>query len=250
VTLAASAGLALILAFLFSMLGLGGALLYIPVFNWLGYGFKEVAIPTGLLLNGITALSASAYYLKARMVDVSGALPLIVTSFIGAPIGAWVSGYMSEQVLIGLFAAAMAVAGARMLITSQRPDSAELMERTKQLALTGTAGFFIGFLAGLLGIGGGFLIVPMLIAIGYPTKRAAATSAFAVIFSSFSGFAAHVSQGHFDWPLMAITLIAVVVGSQVGARTMKEKLSSAWIKGGFGVLLLGVAVKLASQALL
>ena len=247
-TLTASAGLALVLAFLFSMLGLGGALLYIPVFSWLGYDFKEVAIPTGLLLNGVTALSAGIYYLKARMVDVSGALPLIVTSLVGAPIGAWVSGYTSEQVLIGLFAAGMALAGARMLLTSRQPESGVLMARTKRLTLTGVAGLFIGFFAGLLGIGGGFLIVPMLIAIGYPTKRAAATSAFAVIFSSFSGFAAHVSQGRFDWPLMAVTLIAVVVGSQVGARTMKEKLSSAWIKGGFGVLLLGVAVKLATQA--
>jgi len=250
VILGASAGLALVLAFLFSMLGLGGALLYIPVFSWLGYDFKTVAIPTGLLLNGVTALSASVFYLRARMVDVPGALPLIVTSFIGAPLGAWVSGYTSEQVLVGLFAVGMAVAGARMLSTSRRPDGGDLMGRTKRLTLTGTAGFFIGFFAGLLGIGGGFLIVPMLMAIGYPTKRAAATSAFAVVFSSFSGFAAHVSQGHMDWPLMSVTLIAVVIGSQLGARVMKDKLSAAWIKRGFDVLMVGVAIKLASQVLL
>ena len=48
----------LFLAFLFSMLGLGGSMLYIPVFTWFGLEMKSVAIPTGLLLNGVTALSA------------------------------------------------------------------------------------------------------------------------------------------------------------------------------------------------
>jgi uncharacterized protein len=48
---------------------------------------------------------------------------------------------------------------------------------------------------------------------------------------------------------MAITLIAVVIGSQIGARTMKEKLSSVWIKREFGVLLVAVAFKLGSQLL-
>ena len=51
-----------VLAFVFSMLGLGGAMLYIPVLHWFGFDFKSVAIPTGLLLNGITALSAAIYY--------------------------------------------------------------------------------------------------------------------------------------------------------------------------------------------
>ena len=60
------AGVILVLAFIFSMLGLGGAMLYIPVFHWFGYDFKSVAIPTGLLLNGITALSAAIYYLRAK----------------------------------------------------------------------------------------------------------------------------------------------------------------------------------------
>ena len=57
----------LLLAFIFSMLGLGGAMLYIPVFTWFGFAMKSVAIPTGLLLNGVTALSAAIYYLRAKM---------------------------------------------------------------------------------------------------------------------------------------------------------------------------------------
>ena len=51
----------LLLSFIFAMLGLGGAMLYIPAFHWFAYDFKSVAIPTGLLLNGITTLAAAIF---------------------------------------------------------------------------------------------------------------------------------------------------------------------------------------------
>jgi len=238
------AGVILVLAFIFSMLGLGGAMLYIPVFHWFGYDFKSVAIPTGLLLNGITALSAGVYYLRAKMVDIKGAVPLIISSFIGAPVGAYFTRLVPTQTLILLFALSMVFAGGRMFMVSGKPDKETVMSRKLRIWLMGTGGFFIGFIAGLLGVGGGFLFVPMMIAMGYKTKEAAATSAFVVIFSSFSGFAGHIAEGHFHWPLMVATTIAVIIGSQIGAKVMKEKMKARWIKQMFAVVLLGVAVKL------
>ena len=234
----------LVLSFIFAMLGLGGAMLYIPVFKWFGYNFKTVAIPTGLLLNGVTALSAAIFYLKAKMVDLRGSIPMIITSFIGAPLGAYVTRFVPVKTLIILFAICMVFAGGRMLWTSSRPEPDHMMPVKKRMIVTGIAGLFIGFIAGLLGVGGGFLFVPILMAIGYPTKKAAATSAFIVIFSSFSGFAGHVAEGHFQLNLMVLTLIAVIIGSQIGAKVMKEKMKARWIKQMFGLVLLGVAVKL------
>ncbi|NOY69319.1 MAG: sulfite exporter TauE/SafE family protein [Deltaproteobacteria bacterium] len=232
------------LSIIFAMLGLGGAMLYIPVFHWFAYDFKSVAIPTGLLLNGVTALSAAVFYLKAKMVDVKGSIPLTVSSFIGAPVGAWFTKIVPTNSLILLFCIGMVFAGSRMLMTSGAPEKNEMMAPGLRYAIMGTGGFFIGMIAGLLGIGGGFLFVPMMIAMGYPTKRAAATSAFVVIFSSFSGFAGHIAEGHFNWPLMAAATIAVIIGSQVGARVMKDKMKSSWIKKMFGVVMLSVALKL------
>ncbi len=232
------------LSFVFAMLGLGGAMLYIPAFHWFAYDFKSVAIPTGLLLNGITALSAAVFYFRAKMVDVKGSIPLIVTSFIGAPIGAYFTQMISTDVLILLFSMAMIFAGGKMLLNAGQPEKDHMMPAGKRMILMGVAGLFIGFIAGLLGVGGGFLFVPMMIAMGYKTKTAAATSSFVVVFSSFSGFAGHVAEGHFNWPLMIATSIAVIIGSQVGARVMKEKMKAKWIKQMFAVVLLGVAVKL------
>ena len=237
-------GAILVLAFIFSMLGLGGAMLYIPVFHWFGYDFKSVAIPTGLLLNGITALSAAVFYLRSKMVDIKGSIPLIISSFIGAPVGAYFTNLVPTRTLILLFAISMVFAGGRMLMTSGRADKEKMMELGPRMVLMSVGGFFIGFIAGLLGVGGGFLFVPMMIAMGYATKEAAATSAFVVIFSSFSGFAGHIAEGHFDWPLMIATSVAVIIASQIGARVMKEKMKARWIKQMFAVVLLAVAVKL------
>jgi len=234
----------LLLSFIFAMLGLGGAMLYVPVLHWFSYDFKSVAIPTGLLLNGITALSAAIYYLKAKMVDVKGSIPLIITSFIGAPLGAYFTSMVSTDNLILLFAIAMIFAGGKMLFNAGQPEKDHMMSINKRMILMGIAGFFIGMTAGLLGIGGGFLFVPMMIAMGYKTKSAAATSSFVVVFSSFSGFAGHIANGHFNWSLMIATSIVVIIGSQIGAKVMKEKMKSKWIKQMFAVVLLSVAVKL------
>ncbi len=232
------------LAFLFSMLGLGGAMLYIPVLNGFGFDFKTVAIPTGLFLNGVTALSAAISYAKAKMVDFKGAVPMIITSFIGAPIGAMCTRSVSTETLIVLFAIVMIVAGTRMLLSAKKPEPKELLPFHQRAMITGTGGLFIGLIAGLLGIGGGFLFVPMMIAVGYPTKTAAATSAFVVIFSSFSGFASHVAESHFDWSFLFYCSIAVIIASQIGAKVMREKMKVQWIKQMFGVLLIFVAIKL------
>ena len=132
-----------------------------------------------------------------------------------------------------------------MFFTAAQLDKGEMMEAHRRWLWMAIGGLLIGFVAGLLGVGGGFLMVPMMIAMGYETKKAAATSAFVVIFSSFSGFAGHVAEAkHLDWPLMLVTSVGVVVGAQIGARVMRDKMKPRWIKRIFGVILMGVAAKL------
>ncbi|MBK1650475.1 sulfite exporter TauE/SafE family protein [Rhabdochromatium marinum] len=233
-----------LLAFIFSMLGLGGAMLYIPVFHWFGFDFKSVAIPTGLFLNGVTALSAAVSYARKRMVDFTGSLPMVITSLIAAPLGARLTHIISVDVLMMLFSMVMMLSGAKMLLSSGNAEPTELIAFKRRIMLSAVAGLGIGLLAGLLGIGGGFLFVPLLIALGYPTKKAAATSAFVVVFSSFSGFIGHFANGHFNWPLLIYASIAVLLASQLGAWVMKEKMKSKWIKQLFGIVLITIAVKL------
>ncbi len=232
-----------VLAFIFSMLGLGGAMLYIPVFTWFGFDLKDVAIPTGLFLNSITALSAAIYYYRSKMVDVKGAAPIILAAIMAAPVGAHFTHLIPTHILMGLFSFAMIVAGSKMLLSASHKEPTSLLAFKTRAILTGIGGLFIGFTSGLLGIGGGFLFVPMMMAVGYPTKQAAATSAFIVLFSSFSGFLGHAAEGHFNWQILIFCTIAVIIGAQLGAKVMKEKMKARWIKQMFGILLISVAIK-------
>ncbi len=231
-------------SFLFSMLGLGGALIYVPVLKWAGFPIKEVAIPLSLFLNGITTLIALIAYFKNKLVDVKGGLAMTIAAFLFAPVGALVSDKLPVNVLLILFSAAVLAAGGRMLIMSKKPEPKEIMSFKKRAVIGAIIGGFAGFMAGLLGIGGGFIMAPLLMWMGYETKRAAATSAFAVTFSSFSGFLGHAAQGHFNWTLTVILTLAVVIGALLGSNFMARKAKSNRVKQIFALVLFSIAVKI------
>lgn len=105
-------------------------------------------------------------------------------------------------------------------------------------------GGFAGFIGGMLGLGGGFIIAPILMMMGYKTKEAAATTAFVVTFSSFSGYLGHVSQGHINWPLTMVVVLAVIIGSQLGGLYMTQKAKSKQVKVVYAVVLLLIATKM------
>jgi len=104
------------------------------------------------------------------------------------------------------------------------------------------------FMGGMLGLGGGFIIAPILMWMGYRTKEAAATTAFVVTFSSFSGYLGHMAEGEMNWPLTLTVVVAVVVGSQLGGSFMSSKAKPRWVKQLYAVVLLAIAVKLIFQA--
>ena len=231
-------------SFLFSMLGLGGALVYVPVLKWAGFPVKEVAIPLALLLNGLTTLIALFPYFRNKLVDWKGGLGMTVGAFVFAPVGAVVSQAVPVKSLLILFAAAVVVAAFRMLVTSGRPEPKELMPLKSRLLIGAAIGSLAGFIAGLLGIGGGFIMSPLLMWMGYETKKAVATSAFAVTFSSFSGFAGHVAQGHFELSPAIVLSIAVPVGAFAGSRFMVRRAKSRMMKQVFAAVLFAIAAKL------
>ncbi len=231
-------------SFLFSMLGLGGALIYVPVLKWAGFPVKEVAIPLALLLNGLTTLIALIAYFKNKLVDVKGGLAMTISAFVFAPIGALVSDKIPVNILLILFSVAVFAAGARMLFMSKMPEPKMTLSFKQRAIIGALIGSFAGFIAGLLGVGGGFIMAPLLMWMGYETKKAAATSAFAVTFSSFSGFFGHVAQGQFNWTLTIILTVVVITGALLGSNFMVNKAKSSKVKQIFAIVLFVIAVKI------
>lgn len=234
----------LVASFLFAMLGLGGGMVYVPVLKWAGFPVKEVAIPLGLLLNGLNTLLALIPYSRQKLVDWKGGAAMAVAAIVFAPIGAWSAQYFPVKTLLILFAIAVVIAAVRMVAFSFQAEPEEMMSVKKRSIIGAFVGGIAGYAGGLLGLGGGFIIAPILMWMGYKTKQAAATTAFVVTFSSFSGFMGHVAEGHFNWPLTILVVIAVLIGSQMGGTFMSTKAKPKWVKQLYAVVLLAIAAKL------
>jgi len=81
-------------SFVFAMLGLGGGMVYVPVLNWAGFDMKEVAIPLGLLLNGLNTALVLIPFARKKLVDWKGGAVMAVTALIASPIGAMTSSHV------------------------------------------------------------------------------------------------------------------------------------------------------------
>lgn len=114
--------------------------------------------------------------------------------------------------------------------------------------ILGVGGAVAGFLGGLLGIGGGFLVGPLLIASGFETKRAGATTAYVVTASSLAGFAGHISHMRLPWRPALAAMAGVVAGSQTGASLLTGAKGAAWAKWTYAAVLAAVATKLFADA--
>jgi len=231
-------------SFLFAMLGLGGGMVYVPVLKWTGFSVKEVAIPLGLLLNDLNTLLALIPFSRKKLVDWKGGMTMAVAAFIFAPIGAYSAQFVPVKTLLFLFAIAVVAAAVRMLFFARQPEPETIMTLKKRSMIGSGVGAFAGFMGGMLGLGGGFIIAPILMWMGYRTKEAAATTAFVVTFSSFSGFMGHVAEGHFNWTLTIIVVVAVIIGSQMGGSFMSQKAKPAWVKKLYAIVLFAIAIKL------
>jgi len=237
-------------SFILTMVGLGGGLVFSPLFVLLKFPVST-AVSASLFLNGIAAISAAITYFRKKMVDVKVGLPLLITSTLTAPFGAMVTSRINIRVFTSILAVVIFVAALSMLF-SKKTESEEMdVSPARRIIGGGGIGLVIGFMAGLLGIGGGIFIVPLLIyVLKVPTKTAAATTIFIVVFSSFSGFITHISLADTDWRFILTAAIFSFAGGQLGSRIMAEKLKGRTVRRIFGVVLLLFVFKFVQRSFL
>jgi len=230
-----------VIAFVFSMLGMGGSQLYIPVLFWMGLDFKTQAIPLGMLLNVVNSSSAAWTYGRKKLIQWRVAIPFGLSMVLLAPLGTWVNINLPTKPVILIFAVFTAAA-ATLMLSGWKPKRGELTRRG-QTVLGVSAGSILGFFAGLIGRGGGSFMVPLLYIAGLDARLAVATSAIVVTFSGTSSFLSHIfTAAQPDWLVWGLCVVSVFLGSQAGSRLMAGRLKSGAVKIIFGVVLLGVAL--------
>ncbi len=237
-----SAALVFVFSGLLAMAGLGAAFLFVPLFYYMGVPLPE-ATATALLLNVVSLLFATINYWRGGLVNFKIGLPVLITAVLLAPLGARMTSQVDKQVLLGMFAAFLVFAGAMMLFYKPARRAQPLSRATEIGAGVGV-GSVAGFLGGLLGVGGGNFILPVLNWLGLDPKVAAGTTALAVIFASLSGFLGHATLGSLDPLFLGVMAIMAAAGSIVGSQLMKTRLSSSQLKRFIGVLLWLIAAKM------
>ena len=235
-------------SFILTMVGLGGGLIFSPLFVLLGFPLTT-AVSASLFLNGIAALSAAITYYRKKMIDVKTAVPLLVSSSLAAPLGAMLTSLIDLRIFSGILAGVIFLAAIRMIFSGKAERETTVLNEKHRILGGGAIGIAVGVMAGLLGIGGGVFIVPLLIyVLKMPTKTAAATSIFIVVFSSFSGFVAHISLASTDWKFILLAAVFSFAGGQLGSRVMSEKLKGKAVRRIFGGILLIFFLKLLQKA--
>jgi uncharacterized membrane protein YfcA len=236
------------ISLILTMVGLGGGLIFSPLFIILGFA-KSDAASASLFLNLIAVASAAYTYSRKKMIDFSLSIPLIISSALAAPIGSYFNVRIDLKPFMIIMAIVLALAGFRMLVSPASSVDPDTMKSSKKIIGGIIIGGLIGSMSGLLGIGGGVFVVPLLIyVLKTPTKIAAASSTFIVCFSSLTGFIGYVSMARINWMFILPAAVAAFIGGQAGARIMSKGLKGKSIRVIFSIILFILCAKLIYQS--
>ncbi|VVS92379.1 sulfite exporter TauE/SafE family protein [Desulfoluna spongiiphila] len=233
------------LSFLFALGGVGSALVLIPTLTWLGIPFAQ-ARPTALFVNTVSMLGATVSNIREKRLDIRLGVPIIAASVLLAPLGAWVSHRIPTRIVLMVFVGFLAFSGSMMLFF-KGSKYADQYREDRPVAGPLLVGALAGFFSGLLGVGGGGLISPLMMAQGFNPKRIAAVTAFAVPFSSFSAFLAYAAMGSVSLRILACAGLAAWAGGYLGTRVMQRNMKASSVKKCLGVVLLLLAVRLSMK---
>ncbi len=231
-------GLTLVFSTLFSMGGVGSAIALVSIFPMAGMPLN-LAKAVGLFINTVSTISGSILNFLRRDLDFRFALPLVVSILISTPIGAYLSQYIAEYWVKWVLIIFLLLSASLLLI--QKKQAKVNYTRTWILYFIGAG---VGLVSGLLGVGGGSLIIPLLIFLGYEPKKAAYTVSFVIPFSSLGAFFTYLHFVQMNWLLLAVVTIAAFLGGIIGNRIMHYRLSQKQVKQLLAIVLFLLAIKL------
>ncbi len=222
------------------LLGGGGSVLTVPIFVYvLGFEVRQ-AVAASLAVVGTTAFVGALRQGGGGRIAVGTGIGFGLFAMAGAYGGARLAAFLPETVQLLLFATVMLIAATLMLRRKERPEAEE--EPPRSWSAVGPVAFGVGILTGVVGVGGGFMIVPALVLLlRLPIHRAISTSLLVITMNAASGFAGYAGTVEVPWgPLLGFAGLSIL-GVFVGTRWMRSA-SPAALRKGFAIFLIVIAV--------
>lgn len=232
-----------VIAMLYSSVGHGGASGYLAVLVLAGYMRPDIT-PVVLILNIAVASTGLFHYRRAGHFSFKLLKPLVITSIPAAFVGGMIP--LNDEIYAALLGFILLIAALRFLfvahLSQTRETSVLISHKTWALAL----GAVLGLLAGMVGVGGGIFLSPLLLFLGWAdAKKTAAVSAAFIVFNSMSGLSAHLLLGAvIDWSLLSSIAVTIYIGGFIGSFLGAWRLSLRMLQQLLGSVLAIASFKL------
>jgi len=235
-------GLGFIIGLVLGMLGGGGSILTVPVLVYVVGQTPQVAVTASLMIVGTNSFIGAFFHRAQGTLNWNVAIFFGGTGMVFAYLSAGLSSLFSPTALLVMFASLMFIVGFIML---NRPDMATVDgDKERDWKMVVVAGAGIGILTGLLGVGGGFLIVPALVMlVGLPMRQAVGTSLIIIAMNSLAGLMGHLGDTHIDLNLIAIFAVSGIVGTFAGTK-IAQHIANTLLQRVFATFIMGLSVLL------
>ena len=229
--------------------GVGGGIVLVPILVLLLHVAQKRAQATSLVMVAIAATTGAATYAVGSSVAWAAVPALILGGLIGTWLGTAVVKRTPDKWLQLAFSGLLLVAAARMVWAGVNPVSSEPPAMTALVAIgLGFAGLAMGLLSAFLGVGGGVIVIPILVAFfGFSQQLAAGTSLVVMIPIALLGAIRLTRAGHTDWGQGSRIGIGAAFGA-VGGATLALALDQSVLQIGFAILLVFAAVQMTRKA--
>jgi len=221
-----------IIGLLSGMFGFGGSSISTPLLRIFFLIPPYYALASPLPMTVISSSVASAKYYKENLIEWKVVWDLLLFIVPGSVLGAYLTKYISGKVLMLLTAIFLLYISLRFIL---RRDI-RLIRKMEKRYLIIPAGFFIGFISGLLANGGGIFVVPVLFLLGMNIKKAIASSLVVVLLGVIPSIIVHTYLGHINWLLTLFLTIGAIPSSYVGA-SLTVKMDRAKLQFLYGLFL-------------
>ncbi|APZ47878.1 anion permease [Polaribacter reichenbachii] len=230
-------------AILYSSVGFGGGSSYLAILALTSVVFTQIRA-TALLCNIVVVSGNVLLFYQQKKIDLKKILPLVLMSIPFAYLGGYLK--ISQQFFFILLGITLLFAAISMWLSKRIISSDEKKENSTRLKSLSFGGI-IGFISGMVGIGGGIFLAPLLHLTNWDTpKKIAATASLFILVNSIAGLLGQYSNPDFiiDWNLTSILLVTVFIGGQIGSRISNKLFTPIQLKKATAILIAFVSLKI------